>query len=88
MDELKSIPYIAYEGAEARHERTVKRLIIALVISILVTLVTNLAWMWLWNQYDYIGETETNTRTFVQDGEGINIIGDTNEVKYEPEGEV
>lgn len=90
MEENKnnSVPYIVYESSEARHERTAKRLIIALVASILVTLVSNLAWIWLWNQYDYVSETTTETRTFLQDGKGINIIGDTNEVKYEPESDV
>ena len=78
MDELKSIPYIVYESAEARSERHIKRLIVALIISILVGLLTNLAWLYAWNQYDYEGTSET--RTFVQDGFGLNIIGNSNEV--------
>lgn len=75
---LEVIPYIVFESAEARSERHIKRLIIALIISIVVGLITNLAWLYAWNQYEYEGVTET--RTFVQDGLGLNIIGDSNEV--------
>lgn len=78
MEELKNIPYVAFEAAEARSERHIKRLIIALIICIIVGLLTNLAWLYAWMQYDYVSETET--RTYVQDGSGLNIIGDSNEV--------
>lgn len=78
MDELKSVPYIVLESAEARSERHIKRLIVALIISILVGLITNLAWMYMWNQYEYVDESET--RIFTQDGQGLNIIGYSNEV--------
>ena len=54
--------------------------VIALIISVIINLLTNLAWLYAWNQYDY--ESETVTRTFVQDGEGLNIIGDSNEVTH------
>lgn len=77
---LESVPYVVFEAAEARSERHIKRLIIALIISIIVGLVTNLAWLYVWNQYDY--QSESITRTFVQDGEGLNIIGDSNEVTH------
>lgn len=86
MDELKSVPYIVLESVETRSERHIKRLILALIISILVGLITNLAWLWAWTQYDYVSETET--RTFVQDGEGLNIIGDSNEVGHESESDI
>ena len=84
---MTNIPYIAFEAAQARSERYIKRLIIALIISIIVSFATNLAWLYAWNQYDY--ESETVTRTYVQDGEGLNIIGDSNEVsEYGTEGNV
>lgn len=79
-DSIKSIPYIAFEAAQARSERHIKRLVIALIISIIFGFLTNLAWLWAWNQYDY--SSETVTRTYVQDGEGLNIIGNENEVGY------
>lgn len=78
MDELTSVPYVVYESSQARLERLIKKLIIALVISIIVTLVSNVAWMIMWNQYEYV--SEETVRTYVQDGEGVNIIGSSNEV--------
>ena len=79
QDNMANIPYIAFEATQARSERHIKRLIVALIISIVITFATNLAWLYTWNQYDY--ESESVTRTFVQDGSGLNIIGDSNEVE-------
>lgn len=77
------IAYLVYESNMARMERTQKRLIFALVISIAVIFLSNLVWLFVWNQYDYIGESAetTTTTTYQQDGNGVNIIGDENEVK-------
>lgn len=55
----KDVPYIVYESEAARHERTVKRLIKALVIAILLIVGSNLAWLWVWNQYDFSSEEIT-----------------------------
>lgn len=55
-----------------------KRLVIALVLTILLIFASNLAWLYVWNQYDY--ESTATTTTYEQDGEGINLIGDKNEV--------
>ena len=65
----EAIPYIAYEGAMARNERLVKRLIICLAICIVLIFASNGAWLWAWMQYDYSSDTVTTT----QDGEGVNI---------------
>ena len=42
MDEQR-VPYIVFEGEQARHERTVRRLVIALLISIALIFVSNVA---------------------------------------------
>lgn len=76
--ELKSISLAAFESMEASMERTIKRLWIALVMSVLFIFFSNVAWLWAWVQYDYTSE-ETVT-TYQQDGRGLNIIGDSNEV--------
>ena len=55
----KDVPYIVYESEAARHERTVRRLIKALLIAILLIVGSNLAWLWVWNQYDFASETYT-----------------------------
>lgn len=75
MDE-KHIPYIVYESGMARSERHIKRLIIALVICIFLIFISNAAWLYAWCQYDYSSEEIT----YSQDGEGMNLIGDSNHV--------
>lgn len=57
MDE--KIPYIVFEGEQARHERTVKRLVLALLVSIALLFATNMAWLWFFNSFDIITETVT-----------------------------
>lgn len=73
MDE-KHITYIVYESGMARSERHIKRLIIALVICIFLIFISNAAWLYAWYQYDYSSEEIT----YSQDGEGMNLIGDSN----------
>ena len=51
MDDNK-VPYIVYESEASRHERTVKRLLIALLLTIVLMVGTNLAWLYVFNQYD------------------------------------
>lgn len=55
----KDVPYIVYESEAARHERTVKRLLCALLITILLMVGTNMAWLYVWNQYDFSSEEIT-----------------------------
>lgn len=78
MDDKTTVPYIVYESTTARNERTIKRLIIALLVSIVLLFASNAVWLWAWMQYDYTG-TET---VYQQDGEGLNIIGNSNEAVY------
>lgn len=85
MEEQLTIPYIAYESAMARSERHIKRLVIALIVAVVMIAVTNIAWLYVWNSYEYVGNsTET---TYSQDGEGVNIIGDDNNHESESDGE-
>lgn len=69
MDD-KSVSYAVYESVQIRHERTVKRFIIALIIAILVILLNNVAWIWAWCQYDYVG-TETQSEITVDGTSGV-----------------
>ena len=58
MDEheklMPTIPYIAYESAQARSERVVKRLITALIFVIVLMFATNAIWVYEWMSYDYV----------------------------------
>ena len=47
----------AFEAVLYMTERQIKRLTIALVVAILGILVSNMAWLYCWMQYDYSGES-------------------------------
>lgn len=66
QEEVKQIPYFIHEAAEARSERVIKRLVIALIVSIVLAFATNIAWLYVWMQYDTI--------SYAQDGDGINNV--------------
>ena len=85
-DENKlTIPYIVFESSMARAERQSTRLIVALVITVILMIASNLAWLYMWSSYEYVGDsTET---TYSQDGEGVNIIGDKNNYGTENESQ-
>lgn len=69
-DYRKDVPYIVYESEAARHERTVKRLLTALLITILLMVGTNMAWLYVWNQYDFSSEEYT-----VENDGNSNLLG-------------
>ena len=69
----KNIPYIAFESEMARHERSIKRLIVALILTIAMLFASNIAWIWFFNQFDY--ETDTITQD-TQDGDNSYIGND------------
>lgn len=54
--EDNKVPYIVFEGEQARHERTVKRLVLALLVSIALLFVSNVAWLIFFNSFDITSE--------------------------------
>lgn len=56
----------AYEAQEARHERQLKRLWIALIVAMAVLFASNMGWLIYQSQYE--------TFTYEQTGEGINNV--------------
>ena len=64
------VPYIVYERTMARFERTIKRLMIVIIISIVVLFASNAAWLYTWNQYDYSEVTVDS-----KNGGNANYIG-------------
>lgn len=79
--EKTNVPYIVYEGEMARAERRDKRQWIVIIILIVALLVNNIGWM--------IYESQFETYTYSQDGEGLNNIntGEQGDVLYGPEAE-
>lgn len=77
-DNRLEVPYIVYEGEQARHERTIKRLIIALVIAVIVTLLSNVAWLVYLSGYEFYG---SDSEVTVEAKDGIaNFIGNDGEI--------
>ena len=48
------VPYIVFEGEQARNERHIKRLWIALIILITLLFASNAIWLYEWTRYDYL----------------------------------
>ena len=72
-DDKMSIPYIAFEGELARAERHIKRLWIVNIILIIALIVCNAAYLWYLSLYDFSSYD-------YEQGDGINVIGDSNGV--------
>lgn len=79
-----TVPYIVHEAAQARAERTIKRLTIGIiVISILSIIVIFLSNYFIdkgWR--DYFSSCDIQNYEYEQNGKGVNIVGDQNGVDY------
>ena len=62
----ENVPYIVHESSMARMERQIKRLWIALVVAVCLLFASNAGWL--------ICESQFETITYEQDGEGINNV--------------
>lgn len=56
QEENLTVPYIVYEGSQARYERTIKRLITVIILVIVMLFASNAMWLYAWNSYDYVEE--------------------------------
>jgi hypothetical protein len=77
------VPYIVYDEEQARNERNIKRLVIALIISICLIFATNALWLYCWFQWDYVGEeTVATTHTIDVDAKDgtANYIGNNGDI--------
>lgn len=73
------VPYIVHESDQATNERTIKRLILALVLVVSLMFLSNALWLNAWISYDYADETETITVD--SEGEGnANYIGQDGDI--------
>lgn len=77
----ENVPYIVYETEQARAERHIKRLWIALIVAITMLFASNVGWL--------IYESQFATVSYVQDGEGMNNvnIGEQGDLFYGAESE-
>jgi hypothetical protein len=61
-----TVPYVVHEAAVARQERQIKRMWIALIVAISMLFASNIGWL--------IYESQFETITYEQDGDGINNV--------------
>ena len=61
-----SVPYVVHESMVARQERQIKRMWIALIVAISMLFASNIGWL--------IYESQFETISYEQDGEGINNV--------------
>lgn len=79
-NKANSVPYIVYEGEMSRNERLVKRLVIALLVTVVLLFLTNFAWLKAWTEYDYVSE-ELTTSVDVNAENGVaNYIGNDGDI--------
>ena len=77
-----TVPYIVFEGEQARNERHIKRLWVSLIIAIILglagTVISNVLWLRAWTAYDYSSEdievkSDNGTANFIgRDGDITN----------------
>ena len=69
-----SVPYAAFESSMSRAERIIKRLVIALIVTIALTFASNVGWLIYANNN---GNT-SSSYPVTQSGNPTSIIGDGN----------
>ena len=79
-----NIPYIAYEAAQSRLERIIKRLWITTIILIVLLVGSNVAWLIYESQYEYYEETVTQE---AENNEGDIIMNGTGELTIDGQSE-
>ena len=84
---MDNVPMQAYEYTMARFERIIKRLVIALIVAVTLIFATNLAWLYVWNQYDYSDVTVESQDNGLTAYMGNNSNGDINNGTSNSQGE-
>lgn len=79
-----TVPYIVHEAAQARAERHSKRQSIAIIVISVVAIIAIFLTAYLIDKgwRDYFSECDITNYDYSQDGEGVNIVGDSNGVDY------
>lgn len=80
--EVASIPYVAHEISERRHEKREKRFWGVIVLLIALLFLSNMIWLYVFQSYDTI--------SYAQDGNGNNnlVSGTAGDIyNYEPKAE-
>ena len=73
---MEQIPYVAFESALARLERTNRRLFILCIILILLLLATNRGWLYYENSFEDVVVTQDNANGY------NSYIGNDGDINY------
>lgn len=77
-NERTTVPYIAFESALDKAERRERLHIFVIIFLITLLVLSNLAWIIAWNQYDY---TTEDYSVEIDSGSGIaNYIGNDGDI--------
>lgn len=68
-----NVPYVVHEGVMSRFERVIKRLWIALIVTIMLLVATNAMWIVYESKYETVHQTVTQD---ANNGENIFAGGD------------
>ena len=71
----ENVPYIVHESSMARMERQIKRLWIALIVSVVLLFASIAIFTYAWLQYDY-----ASYEAITDDGGDANIIGNDGDI--------
>ena len=75
-EEKKSVPYIVYESAMARTERSAKRMWAVIILLIVLLVGTNVTWLWYESQFETI-----TTEVIQENADGYNnYIGNDGDI--------
>jgi hypothetical protein len=61
---MNEVPYVVFEGIEARHERTVRRLWILCLVIFAALVITNSAWVYYESSFEDLVVTQENDDGF------------------------
>lgn len=75
---MNEVPYVVFEGIEARHERTIRRLWILCLVIFAALVITNGAWVYYENQFIDNMSVEQEIDT----GDGDAIVNGTGNMNY------
>ena len=85
-NEMISVPYVVYRDAIADNRWVVRRLAIALIVAVCLIFASNIAWLYVWNQYDYTSESIETTVDSEGDGVANYTGGDGGVIIGESDG--
>lgn len=69
-NELVTVPYFVHRDMIAHDRWVISRLVVALIITVILMVGTNLVWILEWNSYDFTSEEVITTLD--SEGEGVN----------------